>query len=169
MKRQVLFAAAALSASLSFGFTANRWQPVAGDWNGDYSDVAHWSLGHLPDMSAETGGEDANSFAADSEVKVKGGTLAWTGEQSVGRLTLAAGTTLEPGGILSVAGDLSLDGVALRLTGPDAWTEIIKVPAGCAITGTPVAKDMRCRIVDLPSGGQALMAKRLTGLFFVIR
>ncbi len=111
----------------------------------------------------------SNSFAADSEVKVEGGTLAWTGEQSVGRLSVAPGATLEPGGLLSVAGDLSLDGVALRPTGCGSWTEVIAVPAGRSITGTPVARGLKCRVVERASGGQALVARRRLGLSLAIR
>lgn len=40
-----------------FGYASNIWQPVDGDWNGSYSDVRHWSNGHLPDMNANGGGD----------------------------------------------------------------------------------------------------------------
>ena len=48
-----MMAAVAFSAG---AFTANTWQAVDGDWNGKYSDVRHWSLGHLPTYDR---GEDA--------------------------------------------------------------------------------------------------------------
>ena len=47
-----------LCATHAFAYDANIWQPVDGDWNGKYSDVRHWSRGHLPDVN-EGIGEDA--------------------------------------------------------------------------------------------------------------
>lgn len=54
MIKNFLLSAGGVFAALSvFAYDANNWQPVDGDWNGKYSDVRHWSRGHLPD------GEDA--------------------------------------------------------------------------------------------------------------
>lgn len=49
-----LFAIASLLAALSAGaYSNNYWQAYEGDWNGDYTDVRHWSLGHLPSSDPE--------------------------------------------------------------------------------------------------------------------
>ena len=55
MKKAVHAMFAALGASCClWGYDANFWQAVDGDFNGKYSEVAHWSRGHLPNA-----GEDA--------------------------------------------------------------------------------------------------------------
>ena len=49
----VLAGALMLSASL-FAYTANSWKAdSSGSWNGRYSDVNHWSLGHLPKVDED--------------------------------------------------------------------------------------------------------------------
>jgi len=42
---------------VAFAYTANYWRPVDGEWNGNWSDEAHWSLGHVPSNAKY--GEDA--------------------------------------------------------------------------------------------------------------
>ena len=52
-------AGVAMAAFAACAYTANNWQAVDGDWNGKYSDVRHWSRGHLPYFNSTSDGEDA--------------------------------------------------------------------------------------------------------------
>ena len=54
-RRLAVFAGAILLSAAAFGYDPNVWKAdSSGDWNGKYSDVNHWSRGHLPKA-----GEDA--------------------------------------------------------------------------------------------------------------
>ena len=60
MVKKVNMAAICLAAAVSaFAYTANYWQAVDGNWNGKYSDVRHWSRGHLPYFNSTSDAEDA--------------------------------------------------------------------------------------------------------------
>ena len=105
----------------------------------------------------------ANVFADKAGIDVREGTLAWTAAQSLGSLTLSAGTTIEPvpsGGVfpvLTVRSNVDLDGVRISLPSglpaENAGYKIVAVPAGCVITGTPVATgNVKMKIVEDGSG-----------------
>ena len=54
LPRLALFAAALVAVLPCFAFTDNKWQAdPSGNWNGKWSDVAHWSKGRLPNGSAD--------------------------------------------------------------------------------------------------------------------
>lgn len=112
-----------------------------------------------------------NSFAADSEFSVKAGVFAWSGPQALGKLTVAPGVVMEScgDGALTVVGDVSLEGVLLRVRNSFQWNAVLDVPSGCRISGTPVALDAKWQIVDSPSGGQSLLCRRVAGLSIVVR
>lgn len=58
-RKYILALTCGLMALRLFSFTANRWQPVDGEWSGNYSDVRHWSLGRLPECRSSESGDDA--------------------------------------------------------------------------------------------------------------
>ena len=58
-RKYILAITCGLVAPRLFSFTANRWQPVDGEWSGNYSDVRHWSLGRLPECRSSESGDDA--------------------------------------------------------------------------------------------------------------
>ena len=66
-------AGVAMAALSACAYTANTWQAVDGDWNGKYSDVRHWSRGHLPYFNSTSDGEDAvfaNRSGAQYDVEI---------------------------------------------------------------------------------------------------
>ena len=70
MKKINMAAICLAAAFVASAYTANNWQAVDGDWNGKYSDVRHWSRGHLPSIDE---GEDAvfvNQTGAQYDVEI---------------------------------------------------------------------------------------------------
>ncbi len=64
MKNALIIVAMMLLSVSSLAFTDNKWQADAsGNWNGKWSDVAHWSKGRLPNLS-----EDDNAIFDNQDV-----------------------------------------------------------------------------------------------------
>ncbi len=78
----VVFAAACMAFTASFADTIN-WQPVNGDWNGDFGDVNHWDSGAVP------GSSDDVTFPASSSREF---TLTVNAEYTVHKITFADAT-----------------------------------------------------------------------------
>lgn len=118
----------------------------------------------------------ASTGLTNSTVEVTEGALGCTADQSLGALRLAPGTGLlvdfADGAAIDVAGDVCVDGVELRSAGgnADGWKDVLRVPAGAAITGTLLTNDrLRTKYVTAVDGSTTLQAKIRKGLTLIVR
>jgi len=114
----------------------------------------------------------------NSTVEVAAGALACTVAQTFGALRLAAGAALlvdfagETSAAIDVGGDVSVEGVEFRSAGGESgsWKDVLRVPAGAAITGTPAADErLRFRCVTALDGTTTLQTKIRKGLTLIVR
>ena len=108
-------------------------------------------------------------------VTVKGGSLAWTAPQLIGKLAAEKGTALKFGLVdgepvkLTVASDLDLDGVGLAPFGDTGdftkWVTVIETTGDAKIVGAPIVPDeVKCRVV-----GNRLQLKTKMGMCLTVR
>lgn len=115
---------------------------------------------------------------ADSAVEIAEGSLGCTAPQSFKALRMAAGTRLvvdfstDGGALVDVAGDVDIEGVKIVASGEDCaeWKEVLRVPAGSRITGTPVIGDrLRVKSETAADGSTVLKARLLRGLMMLVK
>lgn len=119
--------------------------------------------------------------SADNRIgafRVDAGTLDISGEQSFGSLDFAAGTSLRIGGkgahISIASGGLdftrfTIDVAPSAFARMKGWTTVLTVPAGAAVSGTPIfASNVKVRVEE-GENGTSYQVKCATGFMAVIR